>query len=328
MAYTNSSLVCYTKLSPFHSGQRTHAISKITIHHMAGNLSVETCGNVFQSSESSSNYGVGTDGRRAMYVEEKNRSWASCSAWNDNRAVTIEVANCKSGGDWPVSDKALASLIELCVDICKRNGMKKLEYTGDENGSLTIHSMFAPTACPGPYLKSKLTYIANEVTKQLNGGSSSTNSNTSPKKSVETIAKEVIAGKWGNGDDREKKLEAAGYDYDAVQNKVNEMLSAPKPSKKSVDQIANEVIAGKWGNGDEREKRLEAAGYNYDEVQDRVNEKIGVVSKPTKKYYTIESGDTLSEIADKFDTSVDWLVKTNGIKNPNLIYAGTTIRVK
>lgn len=180
MAYTNSSLICHTHLSPYNSGLRTHPISKITIHHMAGNLSVETCGNVFQTSESSSNYGVGTDGRMAMYVEEKNRSWASCSSWNDNRAVTIEVANCEYGGNWRVSDKALASLIKLCVDICKRNGMPKLEYTGDKNGSLTIHSMFAATACPGPYLKSKLTYIANEVTRQLTGKApSNDNSSTS-----------------------------------------------------------------------------------------------------------------------------------------------------
>ena len=385
MAYTNSSLICHTHLSPYNSGLRTHPISKITIHHMAGNLSVETCGNVFQTSESSSNYGVGTDGRMAMYVEEKNRSWASCSSWNDNRAVTIEVANCEYGGNWRVSDKALASLIKLCVDICKRNGMPKLEYTGDKNGSLTIHSMFAATACLGPYLKSKLTYIANEVTKQLNGGSSNTGGSTTSstaKKSVETLAQEVLAGKWGNGDDRKNRLNAAGYDYDAVQAKVNDLVSGsskPKQPTKSNSQIADEVIAGKWGNGDERKKRLEAAGYNYNTIQNLVNAKLSKKSSSTpkksnsqiadeviagkwgngddrkkkltaagynynaiqdivnqklsgstssKQYYTIKSGDTLSEIAVKYNTSVDWLAKTNGIKNPNVIYAGTKIRVK
>lgn len=336
MAYTNSPLVCYTKLSPYNSGERTNPISKITIHHMAGNLSIETCGNVFQSSNSSSNYGVGADGRIAMYVEEKNRSWASCSAWNDSRAVTIEVANSRSGGDWPVSDKALSSLIKLCVDICKRNGMKKLEYTGDKNGSLTIHSMYAATACPGPYLKSKLTYIANEVTKQLGSNVTSNTTTSSPttsKKSNSQIADEVIAGKWGNGDDRKSKLIAAGYDYYAIQNIVNEKLgskntSKPAPSKKSNSQIADEVIAGKWGNGDDRKSKLIAAGYDYYAVQNIVNEKLGSGSSSSKQYYTIKSGDTLSGIAAKYGTTVSWLAKTNNIKNPNVIYAGTKIRVK
>lgn len=90
------------------------------------------------------------------------------------------------------------------------------------------------------------------------------------KKSVDEIAKEVINGKWGNGADRKKKLTAAGYNYNEVQNYVNKLLSAP--TKKSIDEVAREVIAGKWGNGAERKKRLTAAGYDYDAVQKRVNE--------------------------------------------------------
>lgn len=166
---SNSSLVVYTKISPYRTSPRTNKIDKITIHHMAGNCSIETCGNVFQSRRASANYGIGSDGRVAMYVEEKDRSWASSNAANDHRAVTIEVANSKSGGDWPVSDKALASLIDLCVDICKRNGIEKLNFTGNKNGNLTMHSYFAATACPGPYLKSKFPYIAEEVNKRLSG---------------------------------------------------------------------------------------------------------------------------------------------------------------
>lgn len=165
---SNSKLVCYTKISPHRTSPRNHAIDTITIHHMAGNLSIERCGDVFQSREASSNYGIGTDGRVGMYVEEKDRSWASANAENDHRAVTIEVANSKSGGDWPVSDKAMASLINLCVDICKRNGIERLNFTGDKNGNLTQHNYFVATACPGPYLKSKFQYIADEVNRQLN----------------------------------------------------------------------------------------------------------------------------------------------------------------
>lgn len=169
---SNSKLVSYTKLSPNCNKPRNHKIDKITIHHMAGNLTVEQCGNVFAKGarQASSNYGIGTDGRVGMYVEECNRSWCSSSPENDNRAVTIEVANDQTGGNWHVSDTALATLIDLCVDICQRNGIKKLNYTGDKTGNLTMHKWFAVTACPGPYLESKFPYIAREVNKRLSGG--------------------------------------------------------------------------------------------------------------------------------------------------------------
>lgn len=169
---SNSKLVSYTKLSPNCNKPRNHKIDKITIHHMAGNLTVEQCGAIFARStrSASSNYGVGTDGRVGMYVEECNRSWCSSSPENDHRAVTIEVANDLIGGNWHVSDTALATLIDLCVDICKRNGITKLNYTGDKTGNLTMHKWFAATACPGPYLESKFPYIAQEVNKRLSGG--------------------------------------------------------------------------------------------------------------------------------------------------------------
>ena len=95
MAYTNSSLVSYTKLSPNHSGQRTHSIDRITPHCVVGQCSVETLGNIFapSSRQASCNYGIGADGRVGMYVEEKNRSWCSSSNANDQRAVTIECAS-------------------------------------------------------------------------------------------------------------------------------------------------------------------------------------------------------------------------------------------
>lgn len=99
-----------------------------------------------------------------------------------------------------------------------------------------------------------------------------------------------------------------------------------KPTKKSADEIANEVIAGKWGNGQLRKEKLEAAGYNYNEIQSKVNEKLN--KKTTKKYYTVKAGDTLTDIAKKYTTTVDKLVKLNNIKNANLIYAGQKLRVK
>lgn len=166
---SNSSLISYTKLSPNCNIPRKSRINKITIHHMAGNLTIERCGELFADAnrKGSSNYGIGTDGRIGLYVEEANRSWCSGNADNDHQAITIEVANCKGSPNWEVSDKALESLINLCVDICQRNGIQKLNYTGTKDGNLTMHSMFQATACPGPYLKSKFPYIAEEVNRRL-----------------------------------------------------------------------------------------------------------------------------------------------------------------
>lgn len=166
---SNSTLINYTKISPNSTNPRRDTIKKITIHHMAGNLSVQTCGNIFASSsrQASSNYAIDSDGQVGMYVEEKNRSWCSSSSSNDNQAITIEVANDSFEPNWTVSDLALNKLIELCADICKRNNIEKLNFTGDENGNLTMHKWFAATACPGPYLESKFSYIAEEVNKCL-----------------------------------------------------------------------------------------------------------------------------------------------------------------
>lgn len=133
-----------------------------------------------------------------------------------------------------------------------------------------------------------------------------------------TLANEVKAGKYGNGDTRKTVL---GSRYTEVQNIVN------AGSRKSNEQIANEVIAGKWGNGNTRKSKLEAAGYNYNTIQNLVNKKLGVTTS-SKQYYTIQTGDTLSEIAARYGTSVSQLQSWNGIKNANLIYAGKKIRVK
>lgn len=178
---SNSPLVDYTAISP-NKNKRTQKITKITPHHMAGNLSVEVCGNVFANTaaQASSNYGIGTDGRVGLYVPEDYRAWTSSSAANDQQAVTIEVANDEIGGNWHVSDKAWNKLVDLCVDICQRNGIKALSWTGDVNGSLTCHYMFSATACPGPYLKGRMAELASTVNARLGGSSApSTGGNAS-----------------------------------------------------------------------------------------------------------------------------------------------------
>lgn len=168
----NSQLICYTKLSPNRTHPRDDAIKKITIHHMEGDCSIEECGEIFASREreASSNYGIGTDGRIALYVDEGDRSWASSSPENDNMAVTIEVANDTLAPTWTVSNRAMESLIRLCVDICQRNHIESLVYTGDASGNLTMHKWFRkdpPAICPGPYLESRYPFIASEVNRRL-----------------------------------------------------------------------------------------------------------------------------------------------------------------
>ena len=144
-------------------------------------------------------------------------------------------------------------------------------------------------------------------------------------KPIAQIADEVIAGQWGNGADRKKRLTDAGYDYNAVQDIVNKKVA---PMRKSNDQIASEVIAGQWGDGNDRKNRLEQAGYDYDAVQKVVNQKMNAKKQPEHVYYVVKRGDTLSGIASKYGTTYQKLAQMNGIRNPNKIYAGQRIRVK
>ena len=143
-------------------------ITVITPHHMAVITTGKACAESHKRGNSSSaNYYIGKDGDICLGVEEQYRAWTSGSRANDSNAITIEVSNDGGAPDYHVSDKALESLIKLCVDICKRNGIKQLNYTGDKTGNLTMHCMFQATACPGPYLKSKFPYIMEEVNKRL-----------------------------------------------------------------------------------------------------------------------------------------------------------------
>ena len=304
-----SSLVEYVKISPNKTSPRDHAIDTITIHCMAGNLSIETCANVFAptSREASSNYGVDSNGRIGCYVDENDRSWCSSDRANDMRAITIEVAN-DGGADtgWHVSGVAMSSLIKLVADVCKRNNISKLVWSDSKderinhrNGcNMTVHRDFKNKDCPGAYLMSQMPYIADEVNKLLGGSSVSgvVPSNPAPVKSLDEVAKEVINGKWGNGSERKERLEASGYVYSAVQAKVNELLCssskpapAPRPSK-SITEIAQAVMRGDYGNGEDRKNRLQSEGYNYSEVQAEVNRLCGedsVSSTPSKSIDTI-----------------------------------------
>ena len=164
-----SKLVEYVKLSPNCNKPRNHAIDRITIHCVVGQCSVESLGALFakESRQASSNYGIGTDGRIACFVEEENRSWCSSSRENDHRAITIEVAS-DTTHPYAVNEKAYAALLNLVEDICRRHNIK-LKYTGDTSGNMTMHRWFAATDCPGDYLVSKYPEIEKEVNRRLGG---------------------------------------------------------------------------------------------------------------------------------------------------------------
>lgn len=186
MGYTNSKMVAYTKLSPNHSGKRTHSIDRISPHCVVGQCTAEGLGSWFArtSTQASSNYGIDKDGRVGMYVEEKNRSWCTSSNANDQRAITIECAS-DTKEPYAMNSKVYQTLIKLCVDICKRNGKKKLLWLGDKTKTLnytpksdemviTVHRWFANKSCPGNWLYARLGDLANQVTKQLGGTTSTT----------------------------------------------------------------------------------------------------------------------------------------------------------
>ena len=181
MAYTNSSLVEYTKISPNQSGTRNHSIDRISPHCVVGQCNIESLGAWFAQSaaQASSNYGIGKDGRIGMFVPESNRSWCTSSAANDNRAVTIECAS-DTYAPYAMTDAVYQSLIKLCTDICRRNGKKKLLWISDKNKALsynpaademiiTVHRWFAAKSCPGDWLYSRLGDLALKVTSALGG---------------------------------------------------------------------------------------------------------------------------------------------------------------
>ena len=181
---SNSSLVNCVVKSPNHSGTRTHKIDRITPHCVVGQLTAEGIGSCFPAGrEASCNYGIGKDGRVVLVVDENNRSWCSSSNANDQRAVTIECAS-DTVAPYAMTNAVYEKLVSLCVDICRRNGKTKLLWFGDKNKSLnyepksnemvlTVHRWFANKSCPGDWLYSRLGDLANRVTSQL-GGSTST----------------------------------------------------------------------------------------------------------------------------------------------------------
>ena len=168
---SNSSLATTHYWTNNYSSRNGKKISKIIIHHMAGNGTAKSCYNVWKNANGSAHYCISSSGQIGQCIDEKYRAWSVANAAADSIGVAIEVAN--DGGvktNWHVSDKAIQACINLCVDICKRNGIKKLNFTGNTSGNLVMHRYYMATACPGPYLAGKFSYIAKEVNKKLASG--------------------------------------------------------------------------------------------------------------------------------------------------------------
>ena len=313
---SNSSLVDCTVLSPNHSGKRTKPLKRITPHCVVGQLKAEAIGGCFTSPsrQASCNYGIGTEGRVCLIVPEDCRSWCSSSNDNDQQAATIECASDKTH-PYAMNSAVYNKLVDLCVDICKRNGAKKLLWISDKNKALsyipkddemliTVHRWFANKSCPGDWLYNRLGELASTVTAKLGGNKTpdTPQSNTlyrvqvgaySVKSNADTQLKKVKNAGFtdafitqvdnlykvqvgaysvkSNADNMLAKVKSKGFDA-FITTVSGTPVSSTSTPKKSVTEVAKEVLAGKWGNGADRKKRLTEAGYNYSEVQAKVNE--------------------------------------------------------
>ena len=146
----------------------TGKITKITVHHMAGVMGARQCAEMHgRSSGASANYYIGKDGEICLGVDESRRAWTTDSRENDSYAITIEASNDKTGEPWTVSDKVYNAIIRLCADICQRNGIERINFTGDKSGNFTMHKWYQATACPGTYLSGKFGDLANKINELL-----------------------------------------------------------------------------------------------------------------------------------------------------------------
>lgn len=233
---TNSPLATVEILSP----NRSNRIEKIvgaSIHHMAGNLSVEECGRLFMKAgnQTSANYGIGSDGRIALYVPEAYRSWCTSNEDVDQRVITIMVANNKEGDPWPISEQAYRSLIKLLVDICKRNNIESLKWEANKSYALKfqtdkqnifVHRWFSNTECPGEYLYNKLGTIASSVNRQLSGESNDEN-------------KEDADDSDDENKDEGSNDENTNEDSQDSSNAESESTEEDKESSESYTQVTN-----------------------------------------------------------------------------------------
>ena len=285
--------------SNYSVGRSGRKIEMIAIHHMAGVLSAEQCGKIFQQvgRGGSSHYGIGNDGKIGLYVDESNTAWTN-SNWDSNcKSVTIETSNSSTGGDWKVGDKALNSLIKLVADIGKRNNLGTLV----KGKNVVWHSMYTSTVCPGPYLLSKFDYIIAEANKINN-----------PPAPVSLRIENIT--------NKKVKLNKDANLWDLNFKTYAEAKSVKKFKKGDiieVSAVAYHPIGAIYYLTEYSYSNKINNGFNIVDCDDYV-ETIT---------YTVSWGDTLTKIAAKHETTVEKIVRDNNISNPDKIYVGQKLKI-
>jgi hypothetical protein len=260
------------------TGHVTHTKYKktsVTFHHNGGNLTHAGVLSVWKTRPASAHFDVDSQGRVAQYVQVQEYAWAVGNRGGNESSISIEMADKTFNPHWEVADVTWQEAARLAgwlfAHVIKNTPTKD---------NVHYHHEWSSTECPGPYMDSIRSQVLVEVQKWYAHYTESDTSSPSsphpttppPSKSISDIARDVIAGKYGNGDTRIKNLEKAGYDPKTIQAEVDRLLSSTtKPARKSINEIAHEVIAGKWGNGTDRVERLTKAGYNASTVQKEVN---------------------------------------------------------
>jgi len=314
MAYSNSPMVVYTKISPNNSGQRNHSIDRISPHCVVGQCSAESLGSLFAdpARQASSNYGIDKDGRVGMYCPESNRSWCTSNRDNDQRAITIECAS-DTKHPYAMYDVVYNTLIELCADICRRNGKKKLLWFADKTTALsyepaademliTVHRWFENKSCPGDWLFSRLGDVATKVTCMLEDGDTAVPPAAVPVEPEAEYPEKLTTGlyrvrkSWSDGN----KGQIGAYRF--LSNAKRRADNHPGYSVFSDDGVCIYPIR-------------EAAP----------SEDMPV----TRRNYTVVKGDSLFEIAKKQlgkGNRYTEIVKLNGLKT-STIYPGQVLKL-
>lgn len=260
----------------FTGGRDGRKIDKVILHHNGGNLTGQGCYNVWQTREASAHYQVDSNGVVSQHVWDSDTAWHA-GDWDANTtSIGIEHADV-STNPWKISDACLDNGAHLTAAVCKYYGLGRPTY----GKNVFFHKDFSATECPASIAGSQRdAYLARaqEWYDKMTGNkpataTPTTTTSSTAQKSVETVAHEVIAGQWGNGNDRITRLTQAGYDAQAVQDRVNALLGVSTPSPTvDLNALADAVIRGEYGNGEERQRRL---GANYEAVQAIVNRKLG-----------------------------------------------------
>lgn len=286
------------------TGHVTHTAYKktsVTLHHNGGRLSHAGVLSTWKTRPASAHFDVDASGSVAQYVKVNEYAWAVGNTSGNQSTISIEQANSTLSPNWEVAEATWKSSARLA-------GWLFAKVIGERpsKSNFFVHKHWSATDCAGPYIDKVFPQIlaaAQSAYDTFKGTKTTTpppaSKPTTGKESLSQVAKDVIAGKYGNNPGRTTKLKAAGYDPAAVQAEVNAELSgkkttpaapakpAPAPAKNSLEAVAKDVIAGKYGNGPDRTRRLAAAGYSASAVQAEVNVLLGAKTSGTKSIKTV-----------------------------------------